>query len=107
TSPATTMPPAETARRPDSVGLPVPCAEIVVMDDAGRQVSPNEPGEVWIRGPMVVPGYWNNPEATAREFTAGFWRSGDIGSMDEDGFLRVFDRKKDMINRGGYKIFTT
>ena len=55
---------------------------------------------------MVVPGYWDKPEATAREIVAGFWRSGDIGSVDADGFVRVFDRKKDMINRGGYKIYS-
>ncbi len=106
-SPATLMPPAYTAGRGDSVGAALPCAEVVVMDDAGREVTEGESGEVWIRGPMVVPGYWNNEAATAREFTAGFWRSGDIGSKDADGFLYVFDRKKDMINRGGYKIYTT
>ncbi|MFO1349818.1 MAG: AMP-binding protein [Gammaproteobacteria bacterium] len=50
---------------------------------------------------MVVPGYWNNPEATAASFIGGFWRSGDIGVLDEHGYLRVFDRKKDLINRGG------
>ncbi|WP_290648406.1 class I adenylate-forming enzyme family protein [Aquisalimonas sp.] len=107
TSPATMMPPALTAGRGDSVGVPLPCAEVVLMDEQGREVRQGESGEVWIRGPMVVPGYWNNTEATAREFTGGFWRSGDIGSMDADGFLYVFDRKKDMINRGGYKIFTS
>ena len=55
---------------------------------------------------MVVKGYWNDPEATANNFVAGFWRSGDIGSLDEEGYLRVLDRKKDMINRGGYKIYS-
>jgi acyl-CoA synthetase (AMP-forming)/AMP-acid ligase II len=55
---------------------------------------------------MVVPGYWRNPEADAREFVAGFWKSGDIGSVDAEGFVHVFDRKKEMINRGGHKIYT-
>src|SRR3546814_7763797 len=55
---------------------------------------------------MVVGGYGNNPEAPAQNFTAGFWHSGDIGSVDAQGFVRVFDRVKDMINRGGYKIFS-
>jgi long-chain acyl-CoA synthetase len=55
---------------------------------------------------MVVKGYWDDPAATAREFSDGFWHSGDIGSIDADGFVRVLDRKKDMINRGGYKVFT-
>ncbi|QIT56954.1 acyl--CoA ligase [Aquisalimonas sp. 2447] len=106
-SPASMMPPAYTSGRGDSVGAELPCAEVVIMDDAGCEVPQGESGEVWIRGPMVVPGYWNNEAATAREFIAGFWRSGDIGSKDGDGFLYVFDRKKDMINRGGYKVYTT
>ena len=76
------------------------------MDDEGREVPRGAEGELWLGGPMVVKGYWNNPEATRDSFVAGYWRSGDIGSMDADGFVRVFDRKKDMINRGGYKIFS-
>jgi long-chain acyl-CoA synthetase len=106
TSPATLMPPAETAARLDSVGFPVPCGEVLVVDEDGREVPRGAEGEIWLRGPMVVPGYWNNPEATAESFVAGFWRSGDIGSIDEDGYVRVFDRKKDMINRGGFKIYS-
>jgi long-chain acyl-CoA synthetase len=106
TSPATLMPPAETAARLDSVGLAVPCGEVLLMDDRGCEVPRGAEGEIWLRGPMVVPGYWNNPEATAESFVAGFWRSGDIGSLDADGYLRVLDRKKDMINRGGLKIYS-
>ena len=105
TSPATMMPTALTAEHSDSVGLTVPCGDIVVARDGG-EVPPGEQGELWIRGPMVVPGYWNNTEATAQSFTDGYWRSGDVGSKDADGFVRVFDRLKDMINRGGYKIFS-
>jgi acyl-CoA synthetase (AMP-forming)/AMP-acid ligase II len=56
---------------------------------------------------MVVPGYFNNPEATEREFKAGYWKSGDLGIMDENGYLRIIDRIKDVINRGGYKIFAS
>lgn len=106
TSPATIMPAEHTAARRLSVGRPAPGAEICVMDEAGHEVQPGEKGEIWIRGAMVVPGYWRNPEADAREFTAGFWKSGDIGSVDADGFVHVHDRKKDMINRGGHKIYT-
>jgi long-chain acyl-CoA synthetase len=106
TSPATIMPPHETARHGDSVGLAVPCGEIRVIDEAGREVAPGEPGELWIRGPMVVRGYWNDPAATAREFTGGFWHSGDVGAVDAHGFVYVLDRKKDMINRGGYKVYS-
>ena len=106
TSPATLMPPAETAARLDSVGLAVPCGEVLVMDDAGREVPHGAEGEIWLRGPMVVSGYWDDPGATAENFVGGFWRSGDIGSIDAAGFVRVFDRVKDTINRGGYKIYT-
>jgi acyl-CoA synthetase (AMP-forming)/AMP-acid ligase II len=106
TSPATIMPSAMTARRPDSVGLTVPCGDIIVIGTDGREVAPGEAGELWIRGPMVVPGYWENREATAESFTDGYWRSGDVGSKDAGGFVRVFDRLKDMINRGGYKVFS-
>jgi len=106
TSPTTIMPMGRQAANLDSVGAVVPCGDVKVMDDAGREVAPGEPGELWIAGPMVVPGYWDNPEATAREFEGGYWKSGDLGSMDAAGFVRVFDRKKDMINRGGYKVYS-
>ena len=105
TSPATMLPPGRTDRF-DSVGLPLPCAEISVMDEDGQEVAPGVAGELWIGGAMVVPGYWSNPEKTVAEFRAGYWKSGDVGSMDADGFVRVFDRVKDMINRGGYKIYS-
>jgi O-succinylbenzoic acid--CoA ligase len=106
TSPVTLMPPSQTASRPDSVGCALPCADILVMDDAGREVRPGEEGELWLGGPMVVKGYWDDPAATAENIVGGYWRSGDIGSKDTQGYVRVFDRKKDMINRGGYKIYS-
>ena len=106
TSPATMMPAGLTRAHADSVGVALPCTDIRVMDDAGREVAPGETGELWIGGPMVVPGYWANPEATAREFTAGHWHSGDIGSIDAQGFVHIVDRKKDMLNRGGFKIYS-
>jgi acyl-CoA synthetase (AMP-forming)/AMP-acid ligase II len=106
TSPTTIMPLGHTAGRADSVGQVVPCGEIRIVDEHGRPAPPETPGEILVRGPMVVKGYWAKPEANAASFTDGFWRSGDIGSIDADGFVRVFDRVKDMINRGGYKIFS-
>jgi long-chain acyl-CoA synthetase len=106
TSPTTMMPAGRTREHADTVGVPLPCAELVVMDDAGREVGVDETGELWIGGPMVVPGYWDNPAATAASFSAGFWHSGDLGSVDGDGYVRVFDRKKDMLNRGGYKVYS-
>ena len=72
----------------------------------GARCRAGEIGEIWIRGGSVITGYWNNPEATAESFTAGFWHSGDLGSIDARGFRAVFDRKKDMINRGGLKIYS-
>jgi acyl-CoA synthetase (AMP-forming)/AMP-acid ligase II len=106
TSPTTMMPLGENAAHPDSVGQVVPCGEVRICDEQGRDVPAGAAGEIWIRGPMVVTGYWNKPEANAAGFTDGFWHSGDVGSLDEHGFVRVFDRVKDMINRGGYKIFS-
>jgi acyl-CoA synthetase (AMP-forming)/AMP-acid ligase II len=106
TSPSTIMPRTQWRHHIDSVGITVPCGRIKVVDDNGVEVPRGVAGELWITGPMVVPGYWNRPDANKNEFVDGFWRSGDIGSMDAEGFVRVFDRKKDMINRGGYKVFS-
>lgn len=105
TSPTTMVAAGEQAAHLASVGQIVTCGDVRVMDDDGREVATGETGEIWIGGPMVVPGYWDNPEATAREFVGGYWKSGDIGAIDADGYVYVFDRKKDLINRGGYKIF--
>jgi acyl-CoA synthetase (AMP-forming)/AMP-acid ligase II len=105
TSPATMMPPGSVASHPDTVGKALPCADIIAVDDEGREVAPGASGEIWVAGPMVVPGYWSNPEADSSGFSAGYWRSGDIGSIDAEGHVRVFDRKKDMINRAGFKVY--
>jgi len=107
TSPAVFMPPEEAVARKEYVGLTAPCGHIVVMDTEGVEVPYGTPGEVHISGAMVVPGYFNNPEATERDFKAGYWKSGDLGIMDEQGYLRIIDRIKDVINRGGYKIFAS
>ncbi|MCE9660794.1 MAG: AMP-binding protein [Burkholderiales bacterium] len=106
TSPATLMPHGPAEGQADSVGVPLPCADIRVIDEAGRELPAGETGELWIGGPMVVPGYWANPEATAASFTAGYWHSGDLGSIDARGYVRIFDRKKDMLNRGGFKVYS-
>jgi O-succinylbenzoic acid--CoA ligase len=106
TSPVTLMPAGANRLHADTVGAVLPCGDVRVMDDEGCEVAPGETGELWIAGPMVVPGYWNNHEATAQSFTAGFWHSGDLGSVDAEGFVRIFDRKKDMLNRGGFKIYS-
>ena len=106
TSPATLMPPGQTRAHNDTVGQPLHCVDMRVMDDEGRELAPGTLGEIWIKGPMVVRGYWDNPEATAANITGGYWHSGDLGTIDAQGYVRVMDRKKDMINRGGFKIYT-
>ena len=106
TSPVTLIPAGMNEAHLDSVGRVLPCADVRVMNDTGQEVPFGETGELWINGPMVVPGYWDNPEATAQSFTAGYWHSGDLGCMDEEGFVKIFDRKKDMLNRGGFKIYS-
>jgi len=105
TSPVTMMPAGRIADHADTVGQVLPLADIVVLDDEGREVTPGESGELLIGGPMVVPGYWDNPEGNAKGFTAGYWVSGDVGSKDEEGYVRILDRKKDMINRAGFKVY--
>ena len=104
-SPATIMPAGLTAHHSASVGKPVLCGELRIMDEFGAELPAGHAGEIWIAGPMVAKGYWNNPSASKAAFTAGFWRSGDIGYMDPEGFVFLCDRKKDVINRGGYKIY--
>ena len=106
TSPSTIMPGELTAGHIDSVGLPCPGAHIMVMDADGHELPRGEIGEIWIHSGSVIKGYWNNPTATAESFTGGFWHSGDLGSIDDENFVRVFDRQKDMINRGGLKIYS-
>ena len=105
-SPATIMPAEEMMARLASVGLPAPNCDILVVDDDGVEVPRGGTGEIWIGGASVVSGYWNRPDATAESFTAGYWHSGDIGMIDADGFVHVLDRKKDMIVRGGLKIYS-
>jgi long-chain acyl-CoA synthetase len=106
TSPcATTNPPTATSFN-GTVGLPLPSTEISIRDDAGNDVPLGQPGEICIRGPQVMAGYWNRPDETARAMTAdGFFKSGDVGLMDKAGFVRIVDRKKDMILVSGFNVY--
>lgn len=106
-SAVTLMPPEATPTRTTSVGTALQFSELAVMDEAGRELAPGEIGEIWIRGALVIPGYWRRPDANEAEFSAGWWKSGDLGRIDAQGFVEVLDRRKDMINRGGYKVFST
>jgi len=89
-----------------NIGLPLPSIEISIKDDAGNNLSIGQSGEICIKGPNVMTGYYNQPEETAKAFTAdGFMRTGDIGIMDEQGFTQIVDRKKDMILVSGFNVF--
>ncbi len=91
-----------------TIGLPVPSTDIAIRDDEGRDVPLGEAGEICIRGPQVMAGYWNRPDETAKVMTDdGFFRSGDIGVMDTNGHTRIVDRKKDMILVSGFNVYPT
>lgn len=97
---------AETYRRkPDSVGPPIPICDIRIVDDDGTALPPGARGEIWVKGPNAVRGYWNQPAASARTFRDGWVRTGDIGRLDEEGCLYVLDRAKDMLIRGGENVY--
>ena len=105
-SPTTLMPPGDELRRVSSVGWPVPIADLRTVEvGTGRECDAGEVGELWVSGPMVVPGYWANPEATAAAMGDGWLRTGDLAKIDADGYVTIMDRLKDMINRGGEKIY--
>jgi long-chain acyl-CoA synthetase len=91
--------------RPDSVGRTVAVADARVVDDSGVDVADGRIGEIWIRGPNVVQGYWNKPDATAEAFTNGWFHTGDLGYRDDSGFFYVVDRKKDVVIRGGENVY--
>jgi acyl-CoA synthetase (AMP-forming)/AMP-acid ligase II len=88
-----------------SAGRPVPGVEVQIMDDDGNPVARGATGEIWLRSRAICLGYFGSPEQTASEFQDGFWKSGDLGRMDEQGFVYIVDRKKDMIISGGFNIY--
>jgi long-chain acyl-CoA synthetase len=89
-----------------TIGLPLPSTDISIRDDDGNEMPLGEVGEICIRGPQVMAGYWNRPDETAKVMTAdGFFKSGDMGFMDEKGFTKIVDRKKDMILVSGFNVY--
>jgi long-chain acyl-CoA synthetase len=105
-SPTTLMPPGEELRHISSVGWPVPIADVRTVEvGTGRECEAGEVGELLVSGPMVVPGYWANPEATTAAVEGGWLHTGDLAKIDADGYVTVMDRLKDLINRGGEKIY--
>jgi long-chain acyl-CoA synthetase len=106
TSPAATINPLDAGGFSGSIGLPIPSTAVRIVDDAGKDVAAGDGGEICIRGPQVMEGYWRNPVETARVMLPGGWfRTGDIGRMDEHGFVYIDDRKKDMILVSGFNVY--
>ncbi len=105
-SPAVAINPLDHTERRGSIGLPVPSTEVSIRDDDERELPIGTPGELCVRGPQVMKGYWNRPKETAQVMTAdGFLKTGDVAEIDEAGFLRVVDRKKDMILVSGFNVY--
>jgi len=106
TSPSAACNPTDTDEFSGTIGLPMPSTEILIVDDAGKPVPLGQRGEIAIRGPQVMAGYWRQPGETAHVMTAdGFFKSGDIGVMDERGYVKIVDRKKDMILVSGFNVY--
>jgi len=106
TSPVATCNPTDTPAFSGTIGLPLPSTEVAILDDAGQPLPPGQVGEIAIRGPQVMAGYWNRPEETAKVMTPdGFFKTGDIGISDERGYIRIVDRKKDMILVSGFNVY--
>ncbi len=95
----------EMVDRPESVGRPLPGVEVRIVDALGTPLAPGQPGEIWLKGAQIFPGYWGKSAETAEAVTDGWLHSGDIGYLDEDGYLFVTDRAKDMIIRGGENVY--
>ncbi|WP_186153543.1 long-chain fatty acid--CoA ligase [Burkholderia gladioli] len=106
TSPVVSCNPVTATEYTGTIGLPVSSTEISIRDDDGKEVPLGQPGEICIRGPQVMAGYWNRPDETAKVMMAdGFFKSGDIGVMDERGYVKIVDRKKDMILVSGFNVY--
>jgi len=106
TSPVVTCNPVDLPDFNGSCGVPIPSTEVAIRDDEGADLAVGIAGELCVRGPQVMKGYWNKPEETAKVMTPdGFLRTGDIATIDENGFVHIVDRKKDMINVSGFKVY--
>ena len=106
TSPSATCNPVDSTAYSGNIGLPMPNTELTLLDDDGNEVPMGQPGEIAIRGPQVMAGYWQRPDETEKVMTAdGFFRTGDIGTVDERGYFKIVDRKKDMILVSGFNVY--
>jgi long-chain acyl-CoA synthetase len=93
-------------RKPESVGVPVPVVDVRCVDPEGNDVAVGEIGELWIQGPNVVKGYWGKPDETEQAFGGGWFKSGDLARLDDEGFVYIVDRAKDMVIRGGENVYS-
>ncbi len=108
TSPCVTCNSVVATKYSGTIGVPIPSTEVSIRDGGGVEVAPGQEGEICIRGPQLMAGYWNRPEETAKAMTEdGFFKSGDIGVMDEDGFIKIVDRKNDMMIVSGFNVYPT
>ncbi len=106
TSPSASCNPVDSTAYSGNIGLPMPNTEFTLLDDDGHEVPLGTPGEIAIKGPQVMAGYWQRPDETAKVMTAdGFFRTGDIGTVDERGYFKIVDRKKDMILVSGFNVY--
>jgi long-chain acyl-CoA synthetase len=106
TSPTLTCNPTDSTVFSGNIGMPLPNTEVKLLDDDGNEVPPGTPGEIAARGPQVMAGYWQRPDETAKVFTAdGFFRTGDVGTVDARGYFKIVDRKKDMILVSGFNVY--
>ena len=105
TSPAATINPINGTHRRGSIGLPLPNTDIKLFNDEGQEVAVGEPGEIGIKGPQVMTGYWNRPDETAKVMLGDYFLTGDVGIMDEDGFFKIVDRKKEMVLVSGFNVY--
>src|SRR5688572_5503338 len=105
TAPSATANPFNLPEYNGSIGVPMPSTEVILRDDNGQTVPTGQPGEICIKGPQVMAGYWQQPAETAKVIRDGFLHTGDIGIMDEKGFIRIVDRKKDMILVSGFNVY--
>lgn len=102
----TLLPDGDALRKPESIGPPVPLVRVKIVDENDTEVKPNQVGELCLKGPKVIPGYWGNPEASRAAIIDGWLHTGDLARVDEEGYVYIVDRKKDIINRGGEKIYS-
>lgn len=105
TAPLVSFNPLDDRAKPGSIGIPVPGCDVVLVDDDGKPVPTGTPGEVMVRGPQVMSGYWHRPEETAKTLQKGWLFTGDVAVMDADGFLRIVDRKKDLVLVSGFNVY--